>query len=144
MAIEIVSLSEDFVGEVARLESVLISFVSEDKVRKSLELEAEQYFVLLIDGKVCGFLEFSIIPPESELYEIGIAKEFQGKGYSKLLLNYYIDYVKKYDCDTIFLEVNNINEKAINLYKKFGFIVYGERKNYYGKNQDAILMKLKI
>ena len=47
------------------------------------------------------------------------------------------------NCATIFLEVNSINSKAISLYKKYGFVSYSTRKNYYGEN-DAILMKLEL
>ena len=46
-------------------------------------------------------------------------------------------------CETIFLEVNSINYKAISLYEKYGFKSYLIRKNYYGEN-DAVLMKLDL
>ena len=58
-------------------------------------------------------------------------------------MNFYLELAKRKGCDTILLEVNSMNNKAINLYKKFGFVAYGERKNYYGEN-DAILMKLQV
>ena len=102
------------------------------------------YFLLLNEDELYGFLECSISAPESELYDIAIDKKVQGNGYSKLLMDYYLDFLKTKKCDTVFLEVNNMNMKAINLYKKYGFCEYGQRKNYYGENQDAILMKLKI
>ena len=42
--------------------------------------------------------------------------------------------------DTISLEVNEINEPAINLYKKAGFEIVGKRKKYYDGKNDAIIM----
>ena len=59
-------------------------------------------------------------------------------------MDFYLSFSKEKGSDTIFLEVNSINMKAISLYKKYGFCEYGRRKNYYGNQEDAILMKLKI
>jgi len=143
MDLKIEQLSLKFVGQVAKLESDLIAKTSETAVASTLKNDSVFYFVLLDGEVVVGFLECSIIAPESELFEIGISKQYQGKGLSKLLLDYYIDFAKAKSCDTIFLEVNKINLTAINLYNQYGFEIYGERKNYYGSN-DAILMKRKI
>ena len=45
----------------------------------------------------------------------------------------------------ITLEVRASNNPAINLYKKFGFEICGNRKNYYSnKTEDAILMSLDL
>jgi len=136
-------LTKEYVELVAELELELIGSSSFDTIEKTLESETIHYYVLLKNEKLIDFFECSMIPPESELYDIGISTDYQGKGYSKFLMNFYIELVKSNGCDTILLEVNNINNKAINLYKKFGFEEYGKRKNYYGEN-DAILMKLQV
>ena len=136
-------LSQKYVSSVAELETKLIAKTSKEKIAATIQSDTIFYFVLLDDEKVCGFLECSIIAPESELYDIAIDEGYQGKGCSKILMDYYISLAKEKGCDTVFLEVNNMNMKAINLYHKYGFIEYGRRKKYYGSN-DAILMKLKI
>jgi len=143
MSLKIEKLSQKFVSQVAKIESELISNVSEESIASTIENDVVSYFVLIDENKVCGFLECSIIAPESELYEIAISKDCQGKGYSKILMDFYLKLAKEKMCETIFLEVNNINMKAINLYKSYGFVEFGRRKNYYGSN-DAILMKLMI
>ncbi len=38
------------------------------------------------------------------------------------------------------LEVRKSNEKALNLYKKQGFILEGIRKEYYENKEDALIM----
>ena len=43
---------------------------------------------------------------------------------------------------SITLEVNDKNIPAINLYLKYGFEKVGLRKNYYGLDQNAIIMTL--
>ena len=143
MAIVIEKLTEKYASSVADLESKLIAKTSVESVLKTLKSDVVVYFVLKENDILYGFLQCSIIAPESELFEIAIAEEYQQKGLATMLLKFYLDFAKEKGCDTILLEVNNINMKAINLYKKFGFCEYGKRKNYYGNN-DAILMKLKI
>lgn len=49
-------------------------------------------------------------------------KEFRGKGYSRLLLESTIEYVKLKELKFIHLEVGLENLPAISLYESFGFI----------------------
>ncbi|MBP3581248.1 MAG: ribosomal protein S18-alanine N-acetyltransferase [Clostridia bacterium] len=140
---EIMPLENDDVSAVCEIESSLIGQTSEEKIRNTIESSTLFYYVLKLDNKVIGFYECSIISPEAELFDIAISKDFQGQGYSNLLMQNLIDVCKKCGCNTIFLEVNSINHKAIKLYEKFGFNKYSLRKNYYGDN-DAILMKCEI
>lgn len=140
---QIERLTENFVDEVFMLESKLLGKASRQKISDSIASSTLNYFILKINNSVVGFYEVSVIPPEAEIYDIAVKEEFQGKGIGKLLLKHLIDFCKSKNVNTIFLEVNNINNKAINLYKNFGFNVYSKRKNYYGEN-DAILMNLHI
>lgn len=140
---EIMPLEDDDVSAVCEIESSLIGQTTEEKIRNTIESSTLFYYVLKLENQVIGFYECSIISPEAELFDIAISKDFQGQGYSNLLMQNLIDVCKKCGCNTIFLEVNSINHKAIKLYEKFGFNKYSLRKNYYGDN-DAILMKCEI
>lgn len=139
--IVIEKLSEIDAEFVCEIESELIKKTDVSKIKNTISSETLSYYVLKKEGNVIGFFECFILPPEAELYDIAIKKEFQGKGFASLLMNHFISIAKAYGCETIFLEVNNINKVAISLYNKFGFEVYNTRKNYYGENEDAILMK---
>lgn len=141
--IKVEKLESKYAEECAKIESELLGETSKEKILATLESDVLHYYVLVSGQKVLGFFECQIISPEAELYDIAIKKDYQGKGYSKILMEYFIDLCKNQNCDTIYLEVNSINNKAINLYKKYGFSEYSIRKNYYGKN-DAILMKLSL
>lgn len=59
-------------------------------------------------------------------------------GISNLFISYLIHYCKENGLSKINLEVNSFNHVAIQLYKKFGFLQVGIRKNYY-KNGDGLL-----
>lgn len=141
--LKIVPLEEKFAKECEAIESLLLSKTNLDKILKTIHSDVLHYYVLLDEEKVIGFYECQIIYPEAELYDIAIKKEEQGKGYSIILMKHFLELCKEKGCDTIFLEVNSINQKAINLYQKFGFVAYSKRQNYYGEN-DAILMKLSL
>lgn len=141
--LKIEKLTDVFVDEVAELEKELIGSCDVDSIRSTIDSDVLDYYLLFCDEKLVGFFECKIISPEAELYDIAVRKECQGKGCAKFMMDHFLSVVKAQNCDTILLEVNSINNKAIALYSKFGFVKYGERKNYYGDN-DAILMKLEI
>ena len=55
-----------------------------------------------------------------------------------------INITLKNNINELTLEVSETNLPAINLYTKFGFKNLGIRKNYYGVNNNAIIMTLYI
>ena len=140
---EIKKLTSEHVDFVYEIEKNLIGACDKNAILKTLQSIKLNYYILLKKSKPIGFFECLILPPEIELYDIAVASEFQGNGYSKIMMNYLLKLAASSGSNTILLEVNSINSKAINLYEKYGFKKYSERKNYYGKN-DAILMKLDV
>ena len=126
---KIYELEEKYIGKCDRL-----------SIEKTLDSETLSYYLLLKNEEVVGFFECSIISPEAELYDIVVDEGYQGLGYSKILMDYFMNLVKDNNVETIFLEVNSMNYKALSLYKKYGFLEYSLRKNYYGNN-DAVLIK---
>jgi ribosomal-protein-alanine N-acetyltransferase len=57
------------------------------------------------------------------------------------MINRIVAESRNLNIKSIILEVSCINESAIRLYQKNGFIVEGRRKNYYRKDEDALLMR---
>ena len=90
-------------------------------------------------SEISGYAVFYDTLDSIDLFEIAVLKEKQGKGYGNMLLNYTVGIFCK-NGRKIFLEVNENNEKAIRLYKKNGFEEISVRKNYYGNNQNAVIM----
>ena len=135
-------MTEETINDVFEIENKLLGTSNINSIKVALSSDTLSYYTLInvTNNEVVGFLEVSIIGPDCELYDIAIKKSYQGKHLSNLLMQYLIDLCLEKKCETIFLEVNSINSKAIRLYKKFGFSKYSIRKNYYGKF-DAVLMK---
>ena len=61
-------------------------------------------------------------------------------GYGTLLMKDLIRKCLEKNIEFINLEVRKDDEKAVGLYKKFGFEEVNVRKDYYGKNKDASCM----
>ncbi len=100
--------------------------------------------VLEKESKVIGLLFGEIIYEEANILLIAVKKEFQGKGFGKLLLEHFIEICKAKNVIKIFLEVATDNKKAVNLYKRYGFKDFSIRKKYYLDGSDAYLMVLEI
>jgi ribosomal protein S18 acetylase RimI-like enzyme len=80
--------------------------------------------LIIKDGNnIMGYCCVSIYANGTTLWirEIAIDPEYQGKGNGKKLLEQAIYYGKKKGAIKSFLAVDILNEKAIKLYKKYGF-----------------------
>lgn len=82
-----------------------------------------------------GIISYSLIYDRIELEYIWTNKQYRNKGIASKLM----DKMFEENVNNITLEVRTTNEKAINLYKKYGFKIASIRTKYYG-NEDAYLM----
>ena len=98
-------------------------------------------FGLFEDGMLIAYAGLSVIVDEGYLLNIAVLSEYRHKGYGKALLSVIMDLAKNRDLLFVTLEVRKSNENAINLYKKAGFEITGERKDYYSDpRENALLM----
>ena len=85
---------------------------------------------------------------EIEIYFIGVARSYRGKGLGKKLLKSIISFSKSYGASVIVLEVGVKNVPAKKIYISSDFKECGIRKDYYknksGFRQDAVIMKLNL
>ena len=92
-----------------------------------------------------GFILYTLIECEAEILTICIKEQDRKKGYASQLINCLLNTHP--ELTKIFLEVNQTNEAAQALYKKFGFEQIGIRKNYYNTSkgpQNALTFVLKL
>ena len=94
-------------------------------------------------GSLCAYVAFSLIAGEMEVMNIATHPEHRRRGLGARLLGKALAVCKGEKAEQCFLEVRRSNHAAIDLYRKFGFIHVGERKNYYpDNNEDALLFRL--
>ena len=104
------------------------------------DVDDSKYFVSKIDTEVFGYISYRVILDEVEIMNIVTREDARNMGIASSLLSYLIRNV---DASKFNLEVNENNRVAIKIYKKFGFMEVGERKNYYNNGKEsAILMSL--
>ena len=90
---------------------------------------------------IVGYIGMGTLGDQTQITTIGVRKEFQGKGYAKILMTKCDEITKHLGYSNINLEVRVSNTKAISLYQKCGFKIAATRKNYYQDNhEDAYLM----
>ncbi len=109
-------------------------------LKSELENKNSKYVVAKENGEVVGFAGILITPDSVEITNIVTKKSNRKKGIGNLLLDTIIKMAKETKRSNISLEVNEKNDIAIKLYKKFGFEQVGIRKNYYNGINNAIIM----
>lgn len=122
-------------------------------VRDSLSAaHTEAYGMYNEHDEIIGYVIYSMVLDELELLSMAIRLTCQQQGWGTLLLQQVITNAKQHQAKSIYLEVRRSNKIALSLYKKAGFEIIGERKNYYpiatkddkseDKPEDAILLAL--
>ena len=112
-----------------------------EKIKDNAEY---QMIVVKNNDNIVGFAGIIVLPDDIEITNIVTKKSERKKGIGKLLLEKIIEMSRETKKEFISLEVNEKNEIAINLYKKFNFEKVALRKKYYNGTDDAIIMTRKI
>ncbi len=87
---------------------------------------------------ILGYFIYRKLSSEYHILNLGVYPFRQKEGIGSILLKYFLNDLE--NISTVFLEVKESNFLAINLYKKNGFRVYGERKDYYKDGSSALMM----
>nr|WP_260603352.1 GNAT family N-acetyltransferase [Vibrio cholerae] len=100
-------------------------------------------YVAVVDGEVVGNLGFELCtnPRRRHVgtFGMGVKDDAQGLGVGSALLKTVIDLADNWlNLKRIELTVYVDNERAINLYKKFGFVIEGESKAYAFRNGSYV------
>jgi [ribosomal protein S18]-alanine N-acetyltransferase len=94
-------------------------------------------------GRVAAMLVLWLIVDEAHIATIATHPDFRRQGLGERLMIAALVSAREEGARRAFLEVRAGNAGALELYKKYGFVVVGVRKGYYKDNsEDAILMNL--
>lgn len=114
---------------------------SYNSLRDELKNRLAKYIVAEEDGKIVGYLGVWHIIDEAHITNVAVHKDFRGRGIGGGLMEALDRQCKEYMIASITLEVRASNLVAQNLYKKYGFLISGIRKEYYNDNkEDALIM----
>ena len=96
-----------------------------------------------VTHKIIAMIVGWLILDELHIATIATHPEFRMQGIGKKLLLHALKSARDEGVIRSFLEVRESNDAAIKMYKSFGFVEDGRRKEYYkDNNEDAVLMSL--
>ncbi len=100
---------------------------------------------LFVKDLLIGYLIAHVVCDEAHIVSFGIAPEWREKGGGKFLL---ADFLRMAPLEGVFvvsLDVRAGNQRAQNLYVRYGFSVAGVRRHYYSDNgEDALTMRVEL
>ncbi len=108
--------------------------------------EGSERFILIdeCDGLIPGFIlfELNVVDSFAHLLKILVNPEKRGLKIGKNLLNEAIRVLNERGITQFFLEVEEENSVARNLYESVGFKVIHKKKQFYSNGGTAIIMSL--
>ena len=117
----------------------LWAFASDEQIRTLVCARDKE------SGELVGYYALQYVMDEAEIAIIAVKRKFRRQGLGRLLLEEIRSFAIGRGITKIHLEVRSENEAAVHLYRSFGFLEVGRRKNYYeAPKDDAILFTFSI
>jgi ribosomal-protein-alanine N-acetyltransferase len=89
---------------------------------------------------IIGYCGYWRLADEAHISTIAIQPEWRGRGLGEMLLINMLFLTYRDSAQIATLEVRRSNIVAQSLYKKYKFELVGERRRYYQKQEDALIM----
>jgi ribosomal-protein-alanine N-acetyltransferase len=102
-----------------------------------------RHYLVAIDGRgaVIGYAGLADIGSEGYIQTIGVAPDHWGRGIGTALLAALLAEAERRRLASVVLEVRADNDRARQLYERFGFVGIGVRRGYYQPSGvDAVVM----
>lgn len=126
---------------------------SVEKLTAELKNENSELYFAMLANKVIGYLKLNFGRSQTELKDnkaleierIYVLKEFHGKSVGQVLYEKAISIAKQKNADYVWLGVWEENPRAINFYKKNGFVEFDKHIFKLGEDEQTdIMMKLQL
>lgn len=142
MNVKLRTMNKKHIDEVLQVGSLSLKEAwSKDALNKEIENPLAKYLVAEVDNKIVGFAGLWKIYDEGHITNIAVHPNYRGNGIGSKLVESLINNFDAWYINSLTLEVRKSNITAQHLYKKYGFIEEGIRKNYYNDNkEDALIM----
>lgn len=124
-----------------------------DKITSEVNNKNSEFYFAKLDEEVIGYLKLNFGKSQTELKDdkaleierIYVLKEFHGKKVGQILYEKAIEIAKNKKSDYVWLGVWEENLRAINFYKKNGFVEFDKHIFKLGNDEQTdIMMKLKM
>lgn len=131
----------------------LIEGLSVEKLTAELSNENTEFYFAAYGENIIGYLKLNFGPSQTEMQSengleierIYILKEFYGKGVGQYLYEHAITIARQKNADYVWLGVWEKNPRAINFYKKNGFVEFDKHIFKLGNDEQTdMMMKLAL
>jgi len=147
------TFSETFSGDNTQenMANYLEEAFSIEKLTDEFNNKNAEFYFAAIDEKIVGYLKLNFGKSQTELQDdkgleierIYVMKEFQGNQVGQLLYNKALEIAQEKNSKFIWLGVWEHNSRAINFYKKNGFVEFDKHTFKLGNDEQIdIMMKL--
>ena len=97
------------------------------------------------EGALAGYFLVMYAVDEAHLLDVAVCGARHGGGLGRMLLDRIAARARSMGMASILLEVRPTNERALQVYERYGYVRIGRRKGYYpaheGQREDAIVMR---
>ncbi len=128
--------------EVYRLQKKCFSIPwSKKSLEDMFQVEGYHNFVARKQGAIRGYIGMKAVCGEADITNVAVDPLTRRQGVGAQLLQRLLTTAKEEEIRSVFLEVRESNQAAIQLYEQAGFRKIGQRKAYYDQpKEDALLM----
>lgn len=96
------------------------------------------------EGAILGYLCRWLVADEIHVLNVAVAPSARGCGLGAALVRQVLDEAAARRVVAVTLEVRRGNAAGRRLYDSFGFEEVGSRPNYYGRGEDALILRLPL
>ncbi|MGE0567313.1 MAG: GNAT family N-acetyltransferase [Bacteroidia bacterium] len=124
-----------------------------EKLTAELNDKNAEFYFAILDDNVIGYLKVNFGASQTEIKDdkaleierIYVLKEFHGKKVGQILYDKAIEVAKNKNAEYVWLGVWEENPRAINFYKKNGFVEFDKHIFKLGNHEQTdIMMKLQL
>ncbi|MCY0978312.1 GNAT family N-acetyltransferase [Chryseobacterium wangxinyae] len=121
-----------------------------EKLTTEVENEDSEFFFALLHDEVIGYLKINFGAAQTELQDdnsleierIYVSKDFHGKKVGQILYDKALQIAQNKDLEYVWLGVWEENHRAVQFYKKNGFVEFDKHIFKFGsEDQTDIMMK---
>jgi ribosomal protein S18 acetylase RimI-like enzyme len=126
---------------------------SVEKLTTEINDNNSEFYFAEFESNIIGYLKLNFEQSQTELQDnrtveierIYVLKDFHGKNVGQILYEKALQIAKQKDADYVWLGVWEENPRAINFYKKNGFVEFDKHIFKLGDDEQTdIMMKLKL
>lgn len=140
--LQIEKMQEKDIDQVSRIEEACFTRPWSEKSFEEAIMKPDALYLTALDGEeVLGYCGAYVILDEADINQVAVKEVSRRQGIGKKLLKELLRRLEERGVKAVTLEVRKSNQAALALYESLGFVLEGQRKNFYEKpTEDAWIM----